>query len=467
MPNLPPELYHEIALQFEHSQPSDIRSMHSWSFQHDNLEHYRACSHTRPLQGKPDVKTLRNLRLTSIAFNRAASPVLFRCIRMQWKPTQEITQSAFNNKVDRHLSGITATLAPFVKALQIGFRHYGSDKCFLLRPVPANFVNKDIPRRVIDHVSDLLARMSQLESFQIVLPGWASGYTGGGEATGHAPDLNLDLLTTLRTTLSSALSTNPCSHLTELRLSLPCTYDFVDVSENIPDSLLAQLKTLFLAITDATGPGGAKEYLIWAEEDDDGDDRFPFSNLQLAYPNTEHMEGIFSIVSRCHNLETLGLDGTQFLQADLMEWAPTLRGLKELYLKRVKLNSENLIKLLSPAKSVSISSSPLSKVWLELVDLTAGLWDAVFSHLLLCPSLEFFQPEDLSYARGSENFHLKMWSGRSWEDCFELLSLREEDEEAIRALRRALRRRAGGRDAYLEKFGTEQRFISEEDAEDR
>ncbi|KAF8859514.1 hypothetical protein BDZ45DRAFT_742332 [Acephala macrosclerotiorum] len=178
------------------------------------------------------------------------------------------------------------------------------------------------------------------------------------------------------------------------------------------------------------------------------------------------MAGICSIVSRCHNLETLGLEGTQRLDANLLEWSPTFEGLKELYLKRVKLSSENLIKLLSPAKSVPVVSSSLSKVWLDLVDLTSGLWDEVFSQLLRCPSLEFFQPEDLSYTRGSENFRFKMWPGRAWEDCFELLSVREEDEEAMLALKRALRRKAGGRDTYLKKFGTLQWFISKDDEDE-
>ncbi|KAF8859513.1 hypothetical protein BDZ45DRAFT_742331 [Acephala macrosclerotiorum] len=260
MLDLPPELYYEIALQSGQSEPVDIYNIQSWAYRHDSLEYYRACSQTRPFAGEPDVETLRNLRLTSRAFNQAASSVLFRCIRIQWRPIKGVSPSAFNDKIDRHLSGTTATLAPFVKELQIGFRRWEAWKGFLLHPDPVRAI-KEIPRRLIDRIPDILARMSQLESLQIVLPGWKSDYDGGGEGTDFAPDLDLSLLTNLRTHISLALSENSFSYLTELRLYLPCTYDFVEVSKSVPDSLFNQLKTLFLAITDATGPGGSKDYL--------------------------------------------------------------------------------------------------------------------------------------------------------------------------------------------------------------
>ena len=68
-------------------------------------------------------------------------------------------------------------------------------------------------------------------------------------------------------------------HLTDLRLSLSCTHDFVELSSTIPDALLSRLHHLFLAITDDTGPSGLEYYLHWCNEVDDGDDNYPSSNL--------------------------------------------------------------------------------------------------------------------------------------------------------------------------------------------
>lgn len=73
-------------------------------------------------------------------------------------------------------------------------------------------------------------------------------------------------------------------------------------------------------------------------------------------------------------------------------------------------------------------------IWLESVYLTSGFWADIFSHLLQCSTLEFVNPEYVSYARGSENFAFRKWISSAWEDTVPLLSTRKEDKEAMLAL---------------------------------
>ncbi|KUJ17065.1 uncharacterized protein LY89DRAFT_718750 [Mollisia scopiformis] len=439
--DLPPELYGE------YSQPSP---KYYWNpSEYDSPENFLCCPHARSREGWLDVETLRSLRLTSKAFNQAATSILFRSVRILCRPGLENEVTGFDSMVESLLVP-RATFEPSVKSLRIFLRNHHVQRGFL-HDTSWNFVDdKNAMIAFIDKMPRVTKNLSQLESLQIFFPTWSSKYSDMDDGT---VQLDLDLLSHFRATISTALSATPLSNLTELRLSLPCTHDFVEVSTTVPDSLLARLKALFLSVTDATGPGGRKEYLYWADETTDGDDGFPHSNLQQQYPNTGHMQGIFAIVSRCHNLETLGLQGTQLLDGDLLEWSPASSGLQSLFLERVKFSSSNLIKLFSPNKSLEISKSRLMRIWLEVVDLTADFWEEVFSHLLLCPKLEFVHLDEVSYARGSENFDLKLWFGRPWEDSTELMSTREEDEEAMLAVRDYLVGKAGGSEAYSEKFG--------------
>jgi len=87
-------------------------------------------------------------------------------------------------------------------------------------------------------------------------------------------------------------------NLTDLRLSVSCTHDFVELNSMIPDSFLERLRYLFTGVTDATGPGRSNAYLGDADEHKDGNDDYPLSNLQQQqHPNTEHTNGVFDLVS--------------------------------------------------------------------------------------------------------------------------------------------------------------------------
>jgi hypothetical protein len=339
----------------------------------------------------------------------------------------------------------------FVKKLQLSFLPlaYGFRDDFQL---PDKFGVEWPPkgnqtRLLIEALPNVLNKLSKLQRLEIHMPSWASEYDGG-EGDGLAPHLDLPFLAHTTQRIADTLSTSKFEHLTHLQLTLPCTYDFVELFQIVPDSFWECLKHLSLGITDATGPGGSKNYLYWADEDGDGDEGFPFSNLQEQYLNTEHAHGIFDIVARCPNLESLGLSGTQFLDGNLLDWKPASVGLKSIFLSRVNFSMPNLIRLLSPAEHVSQVGSALTKIWFEEVYLTSGLWEDVFVHLHTYPSLLCFKPENLSYARGGESIQFRSWHGRQWEDTTSLWSIREEDGIELETLLELLVAKAGGRRKY-------------------
>jgi hypothetical protein len=222
----------------------------------------------------------------------------------------------------------------------------------------------------------------------------------------------------------------------------------VELSLAVHDAFLNCLKHLFLGITDATGPGGSKDYLHWANEEEDGDDGFPQPNLQEIYPNVEYAYGLFDLVSRCLNLKSLGLSGTHILDGNLLDWKPVSHGLKDLYLHRVKFSSAKLIQLLSPSKNLTLKSSMLSRLWFEDVDLTAGEWSEVFDHLCKCSSLSYLNPHNMGYSRDGESSHLRMWSGRPWEDWMNLWSEHPPDKDGLVEVMDMLIERARGREDY-------------------
>lgn len=183
----------------------------------------------------------------------------------------------------------------------------------------------------------------------------------------------------------------------------------------------------------------------WFDEDGDGDEDFQLSNLQKEFPNQEYNKALFDIVSRCHNLEVLGLKGTQRLDLKQLDWKPAGKGLRAIDLDRVKTSPEALIKILSPPEGTPLSDSILKNLNFVEVDLETGSWGDIFTFLSELPSVSFFNPENLRYIRGHPLFTTE---GRAWEDCRNIWSETGEEEEPLLHLAEALVAKAGDKNKY-------------------
>lgn len=269
----------------------------------------------------------------------------------------------------------------------------------------------EIPRRarlLIKKMPEIFERLQNLKSLTVISPSSISIYGQRGDE--YAPTLDLALISSLAESIAGSVRTTNFEYLTELKLSLPCSENFLAISKALPERLAHQIKKLFLAYTDATGPGGSNSYLIHSSETRDNDDNYPPSNLQEEYPNRDYAYAMFDIVSQCPNLQVLGLAGTHFLDGNLLDWKSKASGLESLIISRMEITVKNMINLLSPpAHQPTMDSSILTNIELEWVYLTDGLWEEVFRHLYThCPKLAYFNPKNLSYSRHGRSSHLSM-----------------------------------------------------------
>ncbi|TVY21506.1 hypothetical protein LARI1_G002292 [Lachnellula arida] len=332
-------------------------------------------------------------------------------------------------------------LLPLIKNLLVFFAGHKNDPFILSKPAGSKEVEKcQESREILANIPVALENLSKLETFGFSVGWWESEYAGDGPGSGSAPQIDLQLLASTINNIAIGISSLP--FLTCLNLDLPCTHDFVKLFNLVPVAVFSGLRDLHVAITDSTGPGGSKNYLFLADEDGDNDEYVPFSNLQQQYPNVKHAHGLFNIVEKCTSL-----------------------CLQSVQLSRVKISAENLIKLLSPGMGIALQSSLLASVSLSDVDLTSGTWASVFEHLSLCPQLSYLNPEDLSYTRDGESSDFKEFAPRAWEDCANLWSRNEEDEEELMKLVKILVKRAGGKYKYP-SGGMEQCMLLDDDDDD-
>jgi len=296
---------------------------------------------------------------------------------------------------------------------------------------------------MIRNLPTFLKYMPKLESLYLETPVWKS------ESEIIPPILDSNLLSALTQALVDGLTFSNLDDLTTLDLLLPCTHDFVSLSSKIPETTFRRLRHLRLQTTDATGKGGSRDYIIHASRNDDNDEYFLPSNLQQQYPNRVHKNGIFDFVSLCPNLTFLEISGTHFLDGNAMTIPASLESLK---LHRVRFDASILGTLLSPPLQVS-------KVWLEDVELTGGVWNDVWKALLLNPSLTYLYTELCSYARSNP------WCAllRSWGlGCIsrpEIVTDIDAGEEynGLRTLINSLVAKAGGRELYPDAYVVDDR----------
>jgi len=103
----------------------------------------------------------------------------------------------------------------------------------------------------------------------------------------------------------------------------------------------------------------------------------------------DYMDDICTLVSRCRNLESLGLKGTQYCNLESLVWRPTKDGLRSLDLHRATMTSSTLFSLLSPSTgfSESASTSKIVSVKLSDVELQDASLSTIFDHLGSSPLL--------------------------------------------------------------------------------
>jgi len=299
----------------------------------------------------------------------------------------------------------------------------------------------------------VLAEMPRIETLIVTTPEYCGDDTRGSTA----PSFDLQVVASFRTCLASTLSNTPLEHLTDLRLTLPCAYDFVAVGAALSDTVCAQLRHLYLSYVDPTGPGGSAQYL-WRYRREESDGFVPRSNLQQQYPNPDHMKAVCNIVDRCTFLESLGLAATHHLDCDLLNWTPTNRkGLRTLYLNRVRISHTTLIRLLSTSVAhldITTPPNPACSVWLHAVELKSGTWNEIFDHLLLhCPLLYYLSPVNLCYARGtaSNEYWIQNSHPHNINAC--VWSRNVPDEERLWDLVTKLVYNAGGEENYPRDHG--------------
>jgi hypothetical protein len=234
--------------------------------------------------------------------------------------------------------------------------------------------------------------------------------------------------------------------LNDLRLKLPSVYDLATIGANISDDVVMQLQHLYLEYIDGTGPDGDKMYTEgWVRVDDPyGDnDCHIYSNLQKRFPNTEHMSDLCNFISRCHNLKSLSVSGTQFLDLDSLVWRPTSTGLENLHIYRGAASASTLISLLSPSASAPAATSNIVNLKIFESQLEDGIWSTVFEHLMLSPSLVYIDVDDLVYNEygKSGQYHSRKW--RPWEDRAVMWTKSEQDARSLVALARLMQERGG------------------------
>jgi hypothetical protein len=125
-------------------------------------------------------------------------------------------------------------------------------------------------------IPQAISRLSYIECLALyigdycIIPPW----------DGDAPTFDLSMVAELRQTLVIAFEDAPFEHLPDIRLTLPCAYDFKDIGDALSDEKLGRLQHLYLEFIDGTGPGGSTSQLVYYDEESDDDGEVEFSNLQ-------------------------------------------------------------------------------------------------------------------------------------------------------------------------------------------
>ncbi|CAG9991070.1 unnamed protein product [Clonostachys byssicola] len=268
----------------------------------------------------------------------------------------------------------------------------------------------------------------------------------------------MDIVRRLSREVRYGLGTEAFACLQDLRVSLPGTYDVKFYLSGMSQAARDRLKNLFIGIQDATGAAGCHEYIRhpWTRTEDlDGtvlDSRGtvlqnPPSRLQLYRTNRHYQYHVWEFISSCHNLTSLGVKATHYLDLRNLtqESYSRLHGLKELYLSRVYVDMKSILRLLLPKEWDKTTPASLQNLTLADVKMhpDGGTWCQVMQFLSdHCANLDYLSLSRLSYfcdhprACPRDQMHRKP---------AEIIATRNEEdiESARRIVERFLRREGG------------------------
>ncbi|CAH0027018.1 unnamed protein product [Clonostachys rhizophaga] len=306
---------------------------------------------------------------------------------------------------------------------------------------------------VYDMFHCFLKSLVHIESFDIAFP---QAHVNVDDQC--AESYNFDVIRGLSREFEYGLRKEAFACLQDLRVSLPGTYNVKAYLSGMSQAARDKLKNLFIGITDATGAAGCHEYSRspWNRTEDlDGtvhDSRgtvlkIPPSRLQLYKPNRHYQDHVWEFISSCHNLTSLGVRATHYLDLRNLtrESYSRLNGLKELYLSRVYVDKESILKLLLPKEWDHTTPASLGNLTLEDVKmhLDGGTWCQVMQFLWdHCADLNYVSLLRLSYFCE----HPRAWPrGYAYRVPAGTIATRnEEDIDSVRRIVERFLQREGG-----------------------
>jgi hypothetical protein len=405
-----------------------------------------------------------NLRLVCKAFDRAMTRAYFQNEAALFCAGQDDAAK----RLQKFIIDEQTTIAPHITCLEIALS--GAEDSSLeyqkqdANPEASNKLAANL-RKFLPKLEDAISRLRKLQSFTVNVKEALRSeppkdYDSDDEVRRkeHGPIVDLELIELIRRNISCVL----CSPrvelrmLTHLHLTLFCAYDIATIGTHVSDDLATQLRHLHLEYTDGTGQAGSLQYTTQSGTIDENEpDYMPYSNLQRRFPNKDYMKGICTLISRCRNLKSLSLVGTQCLNLESLDWKPMNVGLENVYMSRVVATSGTLIALLSPYASSDTPSSNIVTFDIKDVQLWDRTWGAVFDHLALSPLLRYLDVYNLVYASAGDSAEIATPSGRPFENYSVIWSEEEDDERSLWRLIRKVEERGGSHSIDIEDFDIE------------
>lgn len=479
----PAEIIDHIALCFVTPFPSEEfpnddfpLKLRSLRLEWDALINYHDDRHSPPTKAKyylptPDIPTLLGLRLVSSVWNASASRVLRQ---YAWWLLKFDRMDPINRVVEalNHPQAEGSGLSRLARKVKLSFRKDVQPSYLSLSeggemmesPIenaPRGYKNYHGQTQRYSRMEDVFNSLSRVEALHVEFPSATSESSDrNDDMATRAGCYDLQALGKIFLIMHDALNLPAFEHLTDLRLAVPVSHDVQRLGNALSQEARDRLKHLWIGLQDATGAGGKPDYTIGGHLDDYDEDspeneEFMPGNLQLEYPNRFHQQELWDFVASCRSLEHLGIECTQYLDLEYLDWTPAAnsQGLKTLDLKRVYATIPALRNLLKRGTDFSgqdeeTDPSIIRRIALQYVKIKkdGGNWAELFDFLHdYCDDLEILRVTDLTYYSDHENYEA---IGRIYETSSTIFSGHGGDWSALRRLLRTLVSRAGGVEKY-------------------